>query len=122
MRNLSIVVDYYKYRTPVAGKKDKGGRWYPSEEERCSCCNTIREPSRAFPWGLWKHCQTKKHVRNFVIEKKAKEENVKTALNMTPDEALEYIADEKENVVSYTAKAILRKLNKKEVLSYENDR
>lgn len=123
MRNLSIVVEYYyRHKFYPAGNKDRGGRWYPAENERCSCCNTIREPSKAYPLSLWQHCRTKKHVKTLVIEKLSKEKDVQEALNMTPDEALEHIADEKENVVSYTAKTILRKLNKKEALSYENDR
>lgn len=79
-------------------------------------------PPKRTPLSLWQHCRTKKHVKTLVIEKLSKEKDVQEALNMTPDEALVHIADEKENVVSYTAKTILRKLNKKEALSYENDR
>lgn len=46
------------------GKTDKGGRWYPSESERCSCCSNVRSPSRAFPWSYMTHCRTAQHVAN----------------------------------------------------------
>jgi hypothetical protein len=44
------------------GKRDSGGRWYPSERERQPCCDSIRNPSRAFPWSLYRHCCTALHV------------------------------------------------------------
>ncbi len=44
------------------GKFDNGGRWYPSETERCECCDHIRYPSRAYPYSLMVHCRTAKHV------------------------------------------------------------
>jgi len=46
------------------GKNDRGGRWYPSETEECSCCKNIRRPSRAYPSSLWKHCTSKAHYLN----------------------------------------------------------
>lgn len=46
------------------GKIDNGGRWYPSETEKCDCCKVIREPSRAYPWSLMIHCRTMRHVAN----------------------------------------------------------
>lgn len=52
-----------------AGKFDRGGRWYPSDEERQSCCSVIRSPSRSWPWSLMTHCRTVEHVaRLFGIE------------------------------------------------------
>jgi hypothetical protein len=45
-----------------SGKSDNGGRWYPDPLERRACCAQIREPSRAWPWSLWHHCHTAKHV------------------------------------------------------------
>lgn len=47
-----------------SGKTDNGGRWYPSTGEKRECCNLIREPSRAFPWSLYKHCNSVKHIAN----------------------------------------------------------
>jgi len=44
------------------GQWDKAGRFYPADEERCSCCDGIRSPSRAWPKSLWKHCQTYSHI------------------------------------------------------------
>src|SRR5262249_38215916 len=46
------------------GTFDEGGRFYPSEKEARDCCETIRAPSRAFPFSLMKHCRTIKHVAN----------------------------------------------------------
>jgi hypothetical protein len=43
------------------GKFDNGGRWYPSQSEKCDCCN-VRRPSRAYPYSLMLHCRTIKHV------------------------------------------------------------
>jgi hypothetical protein len=43
------------------GKSDKS-RWYPSDTERKICCNSIRSPSRAYPWSLMTHCRSIEHV------------------------------------------------------------
>lgn len=51
-------------RSHPSGSCDKGGRWYPDESERCECCESIREPSRAYPWSLMIHCRTARHVAN----------------------------------------------------------
>lgn len=46
-----------------AGRFDKGSRWYPDDAgERQSCCNTVRWPSRAWPYTLMTHCRTLAHV------------------------------------------------------------
>lgn len=42
--------------------KTKNGKWYPSVEEYASCCKHVREPSRAYPYSLMRHCRTKKHI------------------------------------------------------------
>lgn len=47
---------------PLPGKFDNVGRWYPSENWEASCCNTVRYPSRRWPYSLLKHCITKKHI------------------------------------------------------------
>jgi hypothetical protein len=44
------------------GKFDRGGRWYPSEDEEQACCGRIRSPSRAYPYSLMTHCRTLRHV------------------------------------------------------------
>lgn len=46
------------------GKFDSAGRWYPSDEERQSCCDFVRSPSRAYPYSLMVHCRSKKHIAN----------------------------------------------------------
>jgi hypothetical protein len=45
-----------------AGTFDKGGRWYPSETERCDCCDRVRSPSRAYPYSYLLHCRTRTHI------------------------------------------------------------
>jgi len=44
------------------GKYDRGGRWYPDDEERRECCRTIREPSCNWPYSLLVHCRSLRHV------------------------------------------------------------
>lgn len=47
------------------GKNDRQGRWYPDpEREECECCKNVRQPSRAWPSSLWKHCNSKSHYLN----------------------------------------------------------
>ena len=49
-------------KTHPEGKKDRAGRWYPSEQEHQACCSAIRSPSRSWPWSLMTHCRTAAHV------------------------------------------------------------
>lgn len=46
------------------GTFDNAGRWFPSPEEHCPCCNAIRTPSRHWPYSLVKHCRSVQHVAN----------------------------------------------------------
>lgn len=55
-------LDRQDRRSHPAGRKDSGGRWYPSAEERRACCDGVRSPSRAWPWSLMVHCRTAAHV------------------------------------------------------------
>lgn len=50
------------------GKTDKAQRWSPYDIERCTCCDSIRTPSRSYPWSLYKHCCSIKHVRHLLSE------------------------------------------------------
>jgi len=63
---LQAALDVYQKRQArtahPAGKTDKAGRWYPSDDEYLECCNSIREPSRAYPWGYMTHCRSLPHV------------------------------------------------------------
>lgn len=47
-----------------AGSFDKAKRWTPGKSEECSCCESLRGPSRSFPDSLNKHCRTIAHVAN----------------------------------------------------------
>ena len=42
------------------GHFDNGGRWYP--DALCDCCQSVRSPSRAYPYSLLVHQRTVKHV------------------------------------------------------------
>ena len=42
------------------GEFDKAGRWWPVT--RYACCESIRTPSRAYPYSLITHCRTVEHV------------------------------------------------------------
>jgi hypothetical protein len=46
------------------GRFDNGDRWYPSVDERCECCESIRSPSRGYPYSLMLHCRTAEHLAN----------------------------------------------------------
>lgn len=43
---------------------DNANRWYPSDDERCDCCDYIRSPSRVWPNSLNTHCRSAEHVAN----------------------------------------------------------
>ena len=42
------------------GEFDKAGRWYPTTYY--PCCETIRSPSRSYPYSHMVHCRTAAHV------------------------------------------------------------
>ena len=44
------------------GTFGSGDRWYPSEDEWCECCDSIRSPSRSYPYSLMVHCRTAEHL------------------------------------------------------------
>ena len=44
------------------GTFDAASRWYPSESEKCDCCDGIRSPSRAYPYSFMTHCRSAAHV------------------------------------------------------------
>lgn len=49
-------------RSHPEGSFKPSGTWWPSEKESATCCNSIRTPSRAWPYSLMTHCRTAKHV------------------------------------------------------------
>jgi len=62
---LQVAYEYVRRReraTHPDGSFDSGGRWYPSEDEKQSCCSGIRRPSRAWPYSLMTHCRSITHV------------------------------------------------------------
>lgn len=91
MKNLNIVAKIISKTVYPMGSKDNGGRWYPSKIEKASCCENVRSPSRQWPWSLWEHCRTQKHVRTRLTEWHTEVE--KKALEMTVEEAPLYLSD-----------------------------
>lgn len=65
-------------RTHPAGTFDNGGRFYLADEEKCACCESIRNPSRAYPWSEMAHGRTLKHVAHlFGVDEKSVRAEVK---------------------------------------------
>ena len=98
MGNEKVIAEYLSGRRPD-GLNDKGGRWYPSEAEKCSCCRAIRSPSRSFPFSLLNHCQTKKHILKLIEENPASRasvlhKDIETALTITDMTAPLHVNDE----------------------------
>ena len=61
----AAISEYFRRRNRTShpeGEWDNGGRWYPSETEKCECCNSIRWPSRRWPYSLNKHARSIGHV------------------------------------------------------------
>lgn len=44
------------------GYFDAAGRWYPSDAERCGWCDSVRDPSKNYPYSLMVHCRTAGHI------------------------------------------------------------
>jgi hypothetical protein len=44
------------------GHFDNKKRWEPSSIEHCECCDSIRTPSKAWPFSLMVHCRTAQHI------------------------------------------------------------
>jgi hypothetical protein len=62
---IAAATEYRKRRDRQShpdGRFDSAGRWYPSAPELKECCNSVREPSRGFPYSYMTHCRTAKHV------------------------------------------------------------
>jgi len=75
----------HRRRHPV-GKFDRGGRWYPAQEH--TCCESIRGPSRAYPYSLLTHCRSAAHVAaEHGVEKAAL---LKAAKALPPEPENEY--------------------------------
>lgn len=64
IKAAEVYVSRKQRDTHPDGEFDKGGRWYPSREETCSCCSSIRSPSRAYQYSLMVHCRTCEHIAN----------------------------------------------------------
>lgn len=99
---------YYRRKERIDhpdGHFDGGGRWYPSEEERCECCDSIRGPSRRWPWSYMQHCRTKKHIKNLV----AKLEGQPVAEQQEKMDFFEYLQDVKVDISEDNKDAIKKK-------------
>ena len=65
------------------GKFDKK-KWYPSVDEKCSCCNNIRNPSNAHPYSLMLHCRTLNHIANLYEIKDCDIDKLKLVIKNIP--------------------------------------
>jgi hypothetical protein len=61
---VQIYLDRQARRSHPAGRsvRSTSQAWYPTAEEHCACCDSIRTPSRAYPWSLMTHCRTAEHI------------------------------------------------------------
>jgi hypothetical protein len=57
-----LALDRVLGRSAPSGRTDHGGRWHPSDDERAACCALVRTPTRSFPWSLYTHCFTLRHM------------------------------------------------------------
>jgi hypothetical protein len=104
---LSIIAKYFYNNSYIpTGRNDSGGRWYPSDKEICSCCKSIRQPSREYPWSLWMHCRTLKHIKNILLEHPGCITDAPEALKMTKESAPQYINSE-SNLLIYVRDELL---------------
>jgi hypothetical protein len=99
---LKAVLDFIKDAHP-RGTSEKGNRWYPYDDERASCCSSIREPSRKWPWSLYKHCFTRVHKRNRLLEHPTDVET--QALAMTMETAPLHVNE--EGLLFHVAKKLM---------------
>ena len=68
----------------------QAGKWYPNSISKASCCESIRSPTNNWPSSFWRHCQTTKHVKQWL------KENI-TFLEeryLYPDKTWEYLYEE----------------------------
>jgi len=76
MVELRRIEDVYKARQERIehpyGTFDRKRRWYPDDNEKCSCCDKIRSPSVAYPYSLLLHCRTKVHITNLLKKREPK--------------------------------------------------
>lgn len=65
-RKLSQAVERYydlqSRRVHPAGRFDNAQRWTPTTQEREKCCDSIRTPTRNYPYSLMVHCRSISHV------------------------------------------------------------
>ncbi len=54
---LKISDDVWSY-----GSTDSARRFYINADERADCCESVRNPSRGWPWPELKHLTTYKHT------------------------------------------------------------
>jgi len=104
------------------GRSDKGNRWYPSDTERCSCCNNVRQPSHSFPWSLMQHCRTRVHIEHLYgledgsISRALRKENLSLlvgSLNSSVQDLLEkrlYGSSMYQNIIKEFQTSVLKKI------------
>ena len=48
-----------------SGDLDKAGRWYP-DDLLSALMDSVRSPTRSYPWSYMSHCRTKKFIKKCV--------------------------------------------------------
>lgn len=71
------------------GTFDKAGRWYPDDNEWSSCCDSIRSPSRSYPYSYMVHCRTLPHIMNKYGLSEEEKKEIKKAMNQKRKEEKE---------------------------------
>lgn len=64
-----IYQDRKKRETHPDGTFDNAKRWYPDDNEKASCCESIRKPSRNHPYSLMVHCRSKQHIKTVMASR-----------------------------------------------------
>ena len=65
MKEQEAAIEYIRRRDRLRhpdGRTDSGGRWYPYPNEQQPCCESVRSPSRSYPWSYMTHCRSLGHV------------------------------------------------------------
>ena len=59
-----------KEESKLIGSWDKAGRYYLFDDFQTESSKAIREPSRRFPWSIYKHIFTKKYFNSLTEDQR----------------------------------------------------
>ena len=64
----NIIDAIHKDYSPVMD--DRYGKLYLNVSEVASCCTNIRLPTNRYPYSMYQHARTKKHIKTLIAENK----------------------------------------------------